>query len=66
LSWLLPGLREHVAQQLAQAAELYRKHPTWPVLEVTNRAIEETAADILRLLGERGQLPPYLSSRSGA
>jgi len=47
------GMRQHIAAEIAHANELYRKHPEWPVLDVTNRAIEETASDILRLLGER-------------
>ncbi len=34
-------------------ASIFRKHPNWPVIDVTNKAIEETAADILRIYKER-------------
>ena len=46
-------MRQHIAAEIAHATELYRKHPEWPVLDVTNRAIEETAADIMRIYQER-------------
>ena len=50
------GARQQIAAEIAFANEIYKKHPIWPVLDVTNRAIEETASDILRLVGER-QVP---------
>ena len=43
------GLRDHVRDELAQAAELFSHH-RWPVVDVTGRAIEETAVVILETL----------------
>ncbi|MBT8496249.1 MAG: kinase/pyrophosphorylase [Deltaproteobacteria bacterium] len=47
------GDREHVEEEIQYSRRLFRNHPNWPVIDVTNRAIEETAADILRLYNER-------------
>src|SRR5215471_7040870 len=43
------GQRAHIDNEIAYSREIFRKHPNWPVIDVTNRAIEETAADILRI-----------------
>lgn len=48
------GKRNHIDTEINYAREIFRKHPNWPVIDVTNRAIEETAADILRIHQERG------------
>jgi regulator of PEP synthase PpsR (kinase-PPPase family) len=45
--------REHIAAELAYAQNIFRQHPTWPVIDITGKAIEETAADILRIFGDR-------------
>ena len=45
--------REHVAQEIAYAQSIFRAHPTWPVIDITGKAIEETAADILRIAKDR-------------
>ncbi len=47
------GTRQHIEKEIAYSRELFRKHPNWPVIDVTNKAIEETAADILRLYSMR-------------
>ena len=47
------GQRAHIENEIAYSREIFRKHPNWPVIDVTNRAIEETAADILRIYQER-------------
>ena len=47
------GKRHHIDTEINYAREVFRKHPNWPVIDVTNRAIEETAADILRIHQER-------------
>jgi hypothetical protein len=47
------GQRMHIENEIAYAREVFRKHAMWPVIDVTNRAIEETAADILRIHQER-------------
>ena len=47
------GLTEQVKQELEYAGDIFRKHPRWPVIDVTGRAIEETAVIILETLKER-------------
>lgn len=47
------GDRAHIDNEINYSREIFRKHPNWPVIDVTNRAIEETAADILRIYQER-------------
>ncbi|MFI5300952.1 MAG: pyruvate, water dikinase regulatory protein [Polyangiales bacterium] len=47
------GLRDHVREELDFADVLFKKHPMWPVIDVTGRAIEETAVIILDTLRER-------------
>jgi regulator of PEP synthase PpsR (kinase-PPPase family) len=48
------GMRDHIQREMAYAQEIFRKHPDWPVIDVTAKAIEETAADILRIRNQRG------------
>lgn len=45
--------REHIKREIAYAQEIFRQHAAWPVIDVTGKAIEETAADILRLHKDR-------------
>ena len=47
------GMREHIQRESGYAQEIFRKHPDWPVIDVTGKAIEETAADILRIQKQR-------------
>ena len=47
------GARQHVEDEIHYSREIFRAHANWPVIDVTNKAIEETAADILRLYKER-------------
>ena len=47
------GQREHVSRELEFARAVFRQHPTWPVIDMTGKAIEETAADILRIMKDR-------------
>jgi regulator of PEP synthase PpsR (kinase-PPPase family) len=51
------GMREHIQREIAYAQEIFRRHPDWPVIDVTAKAIEETAADILRLVKQRSRAP---------
>lgn len=41
------GMRDHVKSELDFAHSIFRRHPDWMVLNVTNRAIEESATLIL-------------------
>ena len=47
------GMLEHIRRESAYAQEIFRKHPDWPVIDVTAKAVEETAADILRIQKQR-------------
>jgi regulator of PEP synthase PpsR (kinase-PPPase family) len=47
------GLREQVRQELDYASQIFAHHPEWPVIDVTGRAVEETAVIILESLKER-------------
>lgn len=44
---------EHVREELEFASRIYAQNPLWPVIEVTGKAIEETAAVILRIYHDR-------------
>lgn len=44
----------YILAELEYAHRLYRGHPNWLVIDVTNRAIEETAATIIASLRQRG------------
>jgi regulator of PEP synthase PpsR (kinase-PPPase family) len=47
------GQRDHIAEEIAYAQSLFREHAAWPVIDITGKAVEETAADILRLKKDR-------------
>jgi len=48
------GMREHVREEIDYAANLFKEHG-WPVVDVTGRAIEETAVIVLEKMRERGE-----------
>jgi regulator of PEP synthase PpsR (kinase-PPPase family) len=45
---------DYILAELDWSEELFRAHPTWPVIDVTRTAVEETAALILGVLSARG------------
>lgn len=45
---------EHIHAELEYAERLFRGHRDWPVLDVTGKAVEETAGTILGILNDRG------------
>jgi regulator of PEP synthase PpsR (kinase-PPPase family) len=47
------GLKDQVKDELEFAQKLFREHPRWPVIDVTGRAIEETAVIIIETMKER-------------
>jgi regulator of PEP synthase PpsR (kinase-PPPase family) len=55
------GLREHVREELDYAETLFRERG-WPVVDVTGRAVEESAVIILESLRER--LPSHAATGS--
>ncbi|OVA11147.1 Bifunctional kinase-pyrophosphorylase [Macleaya cordata] len=46
---------DHVRKELEHAGRIFAQNPAWPVIEVTGKAIEETAAVLLRLYHDRKQ-----------
>lgn len=44
---------DRIQQELEYANELYRKNRRWPTFNVTGKALEETAAEIIRLMSSR-------------
>src|ERR1700730_14829408 len=55
--------RQAVAEEIAFSRRLCAKH-NWPLIDVTRRSIEETAAAIMALLVERRRLPAEGSCHS--
>jgi [pyruvate, water dikinase]-phosphate phosphotransferase / [pyruvate, water dikinase] kinase len=49
--------RQAVAAEIASARKLCGKH-NWPIIDVTRRSIEETAAEVMALLTERRRQAP--------
>ncbi len=48
------GDMDYILAELEHAQRLFRTNPAWPVIDVTNKAVEETAATILRIFQDRG------------
>ncbi|XP_030456873.2 probable pyruvate, phosphate dikinase regulatory protein, chloroplastic [Syzygium oleosum] len=46
---------DYVREELEFAGKIFSQNPVWPVIEVTGKAIEETAAVVLRLYHDRKQ-----------
>ena len=49
--------RQAVASEIAAARKLCARH-NWPIIDVTRRSVEETAAEVMALLAERRRQPP--------
>ena len=47
--------REHIMKELEYARSVFAAHSTWPVIDVSQKAIEETASILLRVMNERGR-----------
>jgi len=47
------GMQDHIEREIEYAAQLYASRPDWPVIDVADRAIEETASDLLYLYKKR-------------
>ncbi|MEL6288329.1 MAG: pyruvate, water dikinase regulatory protein [Pseudomonadota bacterium] len=54
--------KEKIAREISESRKLCARHG-WPVIDVTRRSIEETAAAILQLYADRDDAPP--SARGG-
>jgi regulator of PEP synthase PpsR (kinase-PPPase family) len=49
--------KEHIHHEIEYANQLYKNNRRWPVFNVTDRALEETAAEIIRIVATRMDLP---------
>lgn len=49
---------DYILAELEYAEGLFKAHREWPVIDVTNKAVEETAATILGVLHDRGLVGP--------
>lgn len=47
----------HIQKELDFALDLFKKNKKWPVFNVTDRALEETAGEIIRVVATRMNLP---------
>jgi len=45
--------RDHIVAELQYARDIFNAHPLWPVVDVSERAIEETASILLRIREQR-------------
>jgi regulator of PEP synthase PpsR (kinase-PPPase family) len=52
---------DKVNQEIEYANELFRKNRRWPVFNVTGKALEETASEIIKLMASRRLAPPDLN-----
>jgi regulator of PEP synthase PpsR (kinase-PPPase family) len=59
------GQREHIQQEIAYAQSIFRQQPSWPVIDITGKAVEETAADILRIKKDRDQQRAAVNATEG-
>lgn len=50
----------YIAQEIEYAQQLFKQNQRWPVLNVTERALEETATEITRIIASRMGLPDKL------
>lgn len=47
----------HIQKEIDFAMDLFKKNKRWPVFDVTDRALEETAAEIVRVVAARMDIP---------
>ena len=47
----------HIQKEIDYATKLFQQNRRWPVFDVTDRALEETAAEIVRVVASRMDLP---------
>ena len=54
---------ERVNAEIEYANEIFRKNKRWPVFNVTHKALEETAAEIIKLMSVRGAAPRQVHAK---
>jgi regulator of PEP synthase PpsR (kinase-PPPase family) len=55
----------HVREEMAWARRIFREHPEWTVVDITERAIEETASDVLEAFRDRFERPARDAASKG-
>ncbi len=50
---------EKVNQEIEYANEIFRRNRRWPIFNVTGKALEETASEIIKLMASRRMTPPH-------
>ena len=50
---------DKVNQELEWVTDIYRKNRRWPIFNVTGKALEETASEIIKLMASRRLTPPH-------
>lgn len=51
---------DKVLDEIEYANEIFRKNRRWPVFNVTGKALEETASEIIKLMASRRLAPPHV------
>lgn len=49
--------REHIFKEIEYATGLFKQNRRWPVFNITDRALEETAAEIVKIVASRMNWP---------
>ncbi len=49
--------KEHVFKEIEYATQLFKQNRRWPVFNITDRALEETAAEIVKIVATRMDIP---------
>lgn len=50
---------DKVNEEIESVNEIFRKNRRWPVFNVTGKALEETASEIIKLMASRRMAPPH-------
>jgi regulator of PEP synthase PpsR (kinase-PPPase family) len=50
---------DKVNEEIEYASQIFRRNRRWPVFNVTGKALEETASEIIKLMASRRLLPPH-------
>jgi len=50
---------DKVIDEIEFASEVFRRNRRWPIINVTGKALEETASEITRLMASRRLTPPH-------
>ena len=48
--------KQHIHQEIEYALEIYKKNRRWPIFNITDRALEETASEIVKIVATRMNL----------